>query len=249
MPAGGPSPPTYLAFDLGASSGRAILGALDGDRLRMEEVHRFPTPTTDEEGHLFWDVEALWKELKKGLALGLDASPGLRSLSVDSWAVDYVPLDEAGSPLHRPYRYRDPRTNGVMERAFEVLPADAIYAHTGIQFLPFNTLFQLLADGEEDVHRYLPMADFFNYRFSGKAVVEVSMASTTQLMAVGTGSGRSLGHRPGYLQPRYRQCGGRGPGHRRGLLGLHQLRHLVPPGNRAAPAPPHPRGQGGGLHA
>jgi len=205
MPTGDQALPTYLAFDLGASSGRAILGTLDGDRMRTEEVHRFPTPTVDEGGHLFWGVEALWEELKKGLTLALEASPGLRSLSVDSWAVDYVPLDEAGSPLRRPYRYRDPRTNGVMERAFEILPAEVIYAHTGIQFLPFNTLFQLLAEEEAErdaetggggdrrdgsaagrVHRYLPMADFFNYRFSGKAVVEVSMASTTQLMEVGT---------------------------------------------------------------
>jgi rhamnulokinase len=223
MPAVRQGPSTYLAFDLGASSGRAILGTLDGDRMRMEEIHRFPTPTADEGDHLFWDVEALWGELKEGLARALETSPGLRSLSVDSWAVDYVPLDEAGSPLRLPCRYRDPRTNGVMERAFEILPADAIYAHTGIQFLPFNTLFQLLADEEEAgrisaradggersaggtgrdpgaggvgearagtasalVPRYLTMADFFNYRFSGKAVVEVSMASTTQLMEVGT---------------------------------------------------------------
>lgn len=200
--------PTYLAFDLGASSGRAVLGTLDGDRMRMEEIHRFPTPLTEEGGHLFWEVEELWEELTKGLALALEASPGLRSLSVDSWAVDYVPVDEAGSPLRRPFCYRDPRTNGVMQRAFQTLPADAIYAHTGIQFLPFNTLFQLLADQDEEagkeragnlgarrdgeprilgpVHRYLPIADFFNFRFSGRAVVEVSMASTTQLMEVGT---------------------------------------------------------------
>ena len=196
MPEGDQGPPTYLAFDLGAASGRAILGTLDGDRMGMEEVHRFPTPTADEGGHLFWEVEALWDELEKGLSLALEDSPGLRSVSVDSWGVDYVPVDEGGSPLRRPYRYRDPRTNGVMEKAFETLPAEAIYSHTGIQFLQFNTLFQLLADEAEagrssartdgPAHRYLTMADFFNYRFSGKAVVEVSMASTTQLMDVGT---------------------------------------------------------------
>jgi len=193
MPPGDQAPPTYLAFDLGASSGRAILGTLDGDRMRLDEVHRFPTPKVDDGGHLFWDVEALWEELRKGLTLALEASPGLRSLSVDSWGVDYVPLDEGGSPLRRPYRYRDPRTDGVRERALETLPADALYAYTGIQFLSINTLFQLLADGAEGadeagpaVHRYLPVADFFNYRFSGKAVVEVSMASTTQLMDVRT---------------------------------------------------------------
>jgi rhamnulokinase len=210
MPDGDQGPLTYLAFDLGAASARAILGTLDRGRMEMEEIHRFPTPAVEEGGHFFWDVDALWEELKKGLALAMEASPGLRSLSVDSWGVDYVPLDKAGSPLRRPYRYRDPRTNGVMERAFEILPAEAIYAHTGIQFLQFNTLFQLLADAAErsgersradgavragearggavsgPIHRYLTMADFFNYRFSGKAVVEVSMASTTQLMDVET---------------------------------------------------------------
>jgi len=184
--------PTFLAFDLGASSGRAVLGTLDGDRMRMDVVHRFETPMAEEGEHLFWDIDGLWEELTTGFAQAREAAPGLRSVSVDSWAVDYVPLDANGTPLSRPYCYRDARTNGVMERAFATLPADAIYAHTGIQFLPFNTLYQLLADREHDpaamerVHQYLPMADFFNDRFGGRAVVEISMASTTQLMEVRT---------------------------------------------------------------
>lgn len=187
-----PPRPTYLAFDLGASNGRAVLGALDGDRMGMEVLHRFPTPTVEDGDHLFWDVEALWEELTTGLAVALRVAPELRSLSVDSWAVDYVPLDAKGVPLRRAYCYRDPRTSGVMERAVETLGADRIYAHTGIQFLPFNTLFQLLADREHaagtrrSVHCHLPIADYLNYRFSGRAVVEVSMASTTQLMDVRT---------------------------------------------------------------
>ncbi len=185
-------PPTFLAFDLGASSGRAVLGTLDGDCMQTEVIHRFETPAVEEREHLFWDIEGLWRELEAGFAKAREATPGLRSLSVDSWAVDYVPLDGLGAPLRRPYCYRDARTNGLMERAFETLPAEVIYAHTGIQFLPFNTIYQLLADREHDpaamdrVHRYLPIADFFNYRFCGRAVIEVSMASTTQLMDVRT---------------------------------------------------------------
>jgi rhamnulokinase len=183
---------TYLAFDLGASNGRAVLGTLVGDRMHMDVLHRFATPTVEEGEHLFWDVEGLWQELTTGLALALDAAPELRSLSVDSWAVDYVPLNADGTPLRRPYCYRDPRTSGTMERAFDTLGADRIYALTGIQFLPFNTLFQVLADADEEdetkrhVYRYLPIADYFNYRFGGRAAVEVSMASTTQLMDVRT---------------------------------------------------------------
>lgn len=187
-----PSPPAFLAFDLGASTGRAVVGTLDGGRMRTEVVHRFDTPMVEDAGHLYWDLDTFWTELTTGLDRARAAAPELRSLSVDSWAVDYVPLDADGAPVRRPYRYRDARTEGVMERAFEHMPADVIYAHTGIQFLPFNTLFQLLADREHGdpaaarARRYLPMADYFNHRFGGRAVVEVSMASTTQLMDVET---------------------------------------------------------------
>jgi rhamnulokinase len=181
---------SYLAFDLGASSGRAVRGWLEGGVMRMEEVHRFATPLLEDDGHLYWDVDALWAELQAGLRRALAAAPDLRSLSVDSWGVDYVSLDADGQPVHKPYCYRDPRTEGMMARAFQTLPAGAIYAHTGIQFLPFNTLYQLLADQSHDaealrrVYQHLPIADYFNYQFCGRAVVEVSMASTTQLMDV-----------------------------------------------------------------
>jgi rhamnulokinase len=183
---------SYLAFDLGASSGRAVLGMLDGAVMRMEELHRFTTPIVERDQHLFWDVGALWDELQTGLLKALDAAPDLRSLSVDSWAVDYVPLGDEGEALRLPYCYRDPRTGGVMERAFDTLSAEAIYRHTGIQFLPFNTLYQVLADRADDsgalrrVRTHLLIADYFNYRFSGRLAVEASMASTTQLVDVRT---------------------------------------------------------------
>ena len=179
--------PGYLAFDLGAASGRAVLGTLDCDRMRLDVVHRFRTPVVEAGEHLFWDIDGIWDELMTGLGEARQVAPGLRSLSVDSWAVDYVPLAADGTPVRRPYCYRDPRTTGVMERAFGTLPADAIYAVTGIQFLPFNTLYQLLADRTDAatdgrVRQYLPIADYFNYRFCGRAAVELSMASTTQLL-------------------------------------------------------------------
>ena len=182
--------PTYLAFDLGASTSRAVVGRLAGAALELTEVHRFTTPVLEDGGHLFWDVDAMWTELLAGVEAATAAAPGLKSLSVDSWAVDYVSLDASGDPIGNPYCYRDPRTAGVMERAFNVVPAPEIYAVTGIQFLPFNTLYQLLADQQDGrdpgIALYLPIADYFNYRFSGRRAVEVSMASTTQLMDVRT---------------------------------------------------------------
>ena len=177
----------YLAFDLGASSGRAVIGRLRrGGRMETEEVHRFDTPVIEEE-RLFWGIEALWDELQIGLQKALDAEPDIESLSVDSWACDYVPLGADDRPLRNPYSYRDERTFGWMDRAFEtVSPAD-IFDATGLQFLPFNTLYQLLADrdGEPDVfdatRRRLTIAEYVLWRFGGRPAIERSMASTTQL--------------------------------------------------------------------
>lgn len=184
------SSPSYLAFDLGASSSRGVLGTLEGDVLRLDEVHRFPTPIIDTGDHLFWDLDSIWDELQAGLRKAREVAPDLRALSVDSWGVDYVPLDADGTPLRLPFCYRDPRTSGLMEKAVTILSAEKIYSTTGIQFLPLNTLYQLLADQQHDaaalarVHRHLTIADFFNYRFCGRAVIETSLASTTQLMDV-----------------------------------------------------------------
>ena len=111
--------PTYLAFDLGASSGRAVVGTLVGEgdaaRMEMREVHRFRTPLVEEHGHLRWDHAALWGEVRAGLARALDVAPALRAVSVDSWAVDYVPLGADGKPLRKPYAYRDPRVRGRLD--------------------------------------------------------------------------------------------------------------------------------------
>ena len=183
----------YLAFDLGASSGRAIFGTLDDGRMDLEEVHRFETPLLEEQEQLFWDLDALWRELRLGLALARERAPRLKSLSVDSWAVDYVPLGEDGRPLRNPYAYRDPRTQGRLTQATSVVPVSELYRRTGIQMLEINSLYQLLADLDEEpdvlskTEQRLLIADYFLYRFSGRAVAERTMASTTQLMDVRSG--------------------------------------------------------------
>ena len=190
-------PSSYLAFDLGASTSRAFLGTLRDNILVMNELHRFATPVLEINNHLFWDIDLIWEELQQGFLKALATAPALKSLSVDSWAVDYVSLDASGVPIQNPHCYRDPRTDGVMERAFDTVSKKEIFDITGIQFLPFNTLFQLLTDAErtspdgvldstDGVAFHLPIADYFNFRFSGRPAVEVSMASTTQMMDVQT---------------------------------------------------------------
>jgi rhamnulokinase len=183
-------PTSYLAFDLGASTSRAFLGTLNQAGFEMSELHRFTTPVLEIGDHLYWDIDAMWSEVGAGFEQAEAVAPRLRSLSVDSWAIDYVSLDAAGHTIGNPHCYRDPRTEGVMERAFDVVSAGEIYSVTGIQFLPFNTLYQVLADARDEhadgAALQLPIADYFNYRFSGRRVVEVSMASTTQFMDVNT---------------------------------------------------------------
>ncbi|MEF8795116.1 MAG: rhamnulokinase family protein [Salinivenus sp.] len=183
----------HLAVDLGASSGRALLGTLRDGRVEVTEVHRFETPMIEDGDRLYWDLAALEAEVEEGVREGLDAAPALRSVSVDSWAVDYVPLDAEGQPLRNPRCYRDPRTQDVMEDVLDPETREAIYATTGIQFLPINTLYQVLSDQRaepslvEQTALRLPIADYLQYRLSGEAVVERSMASTTQLLDVRTG--------------------------------------------------------------
>lgn len=186
------APPQFLAFDLGASHGRALLGTLDGDDLDVEEVHRFETPLLEEGERLFWDLEVLEQKVDAGLRAGLDTASNLRSLSVDAWGVDFVPLDAEGTPLRNPRAYRDPRTQSVMDETLEQGSREEIYARTGTQFMPINTLYQVRADREMEPElvaqtaQRLFIADYLQYRYSGRAVAELSIASTAQLMDVRT---------------------------------------------------------------
>jgi rhamnulokinase len=184
----------YLAIDLGASSGRVVLGSLDGDVMHLEELHRFTTPLLERNRHLYWDVETMWAEIQFGVAKSFDTGVALRSISVDSWAVDYVPLDLHGAALRRPYSYRDPRTAGRMETAIQLAGgAEALYERTGIQFLELNTLPQVIADIRDepglvwDTATRLLIAEYFLYRLSGVKVAEATMASTTQLVDARSG--------------------------------------------------------------
>jgi rhamnulokinase len=184
----------YLAVDLGASSGRVVLGTLEADVMRLEELHRFPTPLVERNRHLYWDIESMWAEIQFALAKSFDTGVTIRSVSVDSWAVDYVPLDVHGAALRRPYSYRDTRTAGRMATAIELAGgADALYDRTGIQFLELNTLPQIVADIRDEpgsvweTATRLLIAEYFLYRLSGVKVAEATMASTTQLVDARTG--------------------------------------------------------------
>jgi rhamnulokinase len=186
---------SYLAIDLGASSGRAVIGTLDGSAMRMHEIHRFPTPMIERATHLYWDIEAMWREIEFAVAKAFEIGRPLRSISVDSWAVDYVPLDANGAALRNPYSYRDPRTAGRLEVAVNLAGGSAaLYDRTGIQFLPFNTICQIVADIADEPEvvsktaTRLLIAEYFLYRLSGRRAAEATNASTTQLVDARTGA-------------------------------------------------------------
>jgi rhamnulokinase len=184
---------SYLGFDLGASSGRAVLGELADGRLSMREVHRFRTPVVEADGHLFWDLSALWREITIGVAIAYTDARGLRSVSVDSWGVDYVSLDANDRTLGESYCYRDPRTRGLLPTVFARVPAAELYARTGIQMMEINTVVQVVAEVEQEpdlanrTHRRLLIADYLHYRMTGRAVAERTLASTSQLVNIDTG--------------------------------------------------------------
>ncbi|MGQ0635930.1 MAG: rhamnulokinase [Planctomycetaceae bacterium] len=179
----------YLAVDLGAESGRVIAGLFDGARVRLDEVHRFPNGGVHVAQSLHWDVLRLWSDIQTGLAKGAQTyGTAARSVGVDTWGIDYVLLSRNGQLLGQPYHYRDPRTAGVMERAFSRVPRKDIFAATGLQFMPMNTLYQLIAARDanprllELAERILLMPDFFHWLLCGSQVVEFTNATTSQCL-------------------------------------------------------------------
>lgn len=177
----------YIACDLGAESGRVVLGSLENGKLAMEVVHRFTNAPVNVDGSLRWDVLRIFDELKTGLRKVAARGVRVDSLSCDSWGVDYVWLRGNEPFLTAPYHYRDARTDGGFERAFAVVSREEIFKETGIQFMTLNTLYQLHADAQqrpwvfESADRFLTIGDYFNYLFSGIPKIEASLASTTQL--------------------------------------------------------------------
>jgi len=179
-------PTTYLAFDFGAESGRAVLGHLQGGVLTTEELHRFPNEPVEYGGALHWDVPRLWFEVRRALARVEGRE--LAGIGVDAWGVDYALLGERGELLQNPHHYRDRRTEGVMEQVFRKVPKEEIYSATGIQFMPINTLYQLYAAQLQTpsivaaATQLVTIPDLFNYWLTGNAVCEFTNASTTQLV-------------------------------------------------------------------
>src|SRR5215212_5224926 len=181
---------SYLAVDLGAESGRVVLGRFDGGRVSLEEVHRFPNPAVGLHDGLHWDALRILTEVEEGLARAAREEE-IEGVGVDSWGVDFGLLDGGGALVSNPYHHRDGRTEGMMEEAFGLMPREEIYRTTGIQFLPINTLNQLLAmRGSpllEAAEAMLLIPDLINYWLTGEIACEYTNASTTQLLDLKTG--------------------------------------------------------------
>jgi len=177
----------YLAIDLGAESGRAMLGQFDGAQLKLSEVHRFPNVPVRLPDGLYWDVLRLWDEIKAAIGLTVrQHGKQLAGIGIDTWGVDFGLLDRQGALVSNPYHYRDNRTDGMMDEAFRRMPREQIFELTGIQFMQLNTLYQLLAlvvnrsPSLDIAETFLTMPDLFNYWLSGQKVCEFSIATTTQ---------------------------------------------------------------------
>lgn len=184
----------YLALDLGAESGRGLLGRFDGGRLSLEEVHRFPNGPVRMLDSLHWDVPRLFEEMKTALGKAAAGHPGLDGVGVDTWGVDFGLVGRGETLLGNPVHYRDRRTDGMMEAAFGLVPRERIYEITGLQFMPINTAYQLLgmkAAGSpllEVAETLLMMPDLFGWLLTGRQAGERTDASTTQLLDPRDGS-------------------------------------------------------------
>lgn len=180
----------YVAVDLGAESGRVIAGLYDGQRVRLEPVHRFPNGAVPLAGSLRWDVLRLWAEIQDGLAKAATSfGEWIASIGVDTWGVDFVLLSKTGEILGQPSMYRDPRTQGMLAAALGQVSRKEIFSATGLQFMEINTLYQLLAMSRSNrelldlADKFLMMPDFFHWCLSGSRVVEFTNATTTQFFS------------------------------------------------------------------
>ena len=182
-----------LAFDFGASSGRAIIGQFDGGKITLEEVHRFSNDSVSVGGTVYWDVLRLFHEIKQGIIKARMAG-GFDSIGIDTWGVDFGLIDSEGRLMENPIHYRDTRTAGLVEESFKTMPKEKLYGITGIQFMELNTLFQLISLKKyrpwmlERADKMLFMPDLFAYMLTGKMCAEYSIASTSQLIDLKTNS-------------------------------------------------------------
>jgi rhamnulokinase len=177
----------YLAVDLGASSGRTIVGTLEDGKLSLKEMNRFWNGPTEVRGTLYWDFVHLFRNIQEGIALAKkEFGAGLVSMGVDTWGVDFGLFNTDGGLMGNPVNYRDARTNGMMEKVFERVPKKDVFAQSGIQFMGINTLYHMMALAESDSVQYkaagkmLFSPDLLNYWLTGNMVAERSIASTSQ---------------------------------------------------------------------
>ena len=178
----------YLALDLGAGSGRAIIGRFKNNRIEMEEIHRFPNRQVRLGDTLYWDFPALFAEVKQGIAKAIQKGYVLKGIGVDTWGVDFGLLDENGRLLSNPVCYRDERTNGILPEAFKKLAKEDFFEKTGNQFMEINSVFQLFSMVQQNdpqlkaAKKLLFIPDLINYFLTGEARNEYTIASTSQLI-------------------------------------------------------------------
>lgn len=174
-----------LAIDLGASSGRGIIGSFDGDKLSINENHRFPNEPVNTNGNFSWDILRIFHEIKASISKCiLSEDKDIKSIGIDTWGVDYGYIDKNGALMANPYHYRDMRTDNIQPYAFKTVPFEKIYGITGIQTMNFNTIYQLVADMRdrpyivENAERLLFTPDLLNYFLTGEKLTEYTIAST-----------------------------------------------------------------------
>lgn len=175
----------HIAVDIGASSGRLVLGRLLDGSLSLEEIHRFSNGFTERDGSCFWDIDYLFDQIMIGLHKAKAGGIAECTLGIDTWAVDYVLLDRDGNRIQEVYAYRDRRTDHVMEEVAKLISPDTVYAKTGIQQLTFNTLYQLYTHDKQELaaaDQILMVPDYLYYRLCGRKINESTNASTTQLL-------------------------------------------------------------------
>ncbi len=177
---------SFLSIDLGAESGRAIVGCIN-ERLTLNEIHRFSNGPVRVGNHMYWDVLRLWREIQNALRIADGNCAGsLAGIGLDTWGVDFGLLDASDHLIGNPYHYRDARTNGMVEAACQILSREEIYSQTGIQFMQLNTLFQLFAMRQgndpalQSARTLLTMPDLFNFWLTGSKVSEFTISTTTQ---------------------------------------------------------------------
>ena len=179
----------FFAVDLGATSGRTIIGSLSDGKIVLEELTRFGNNLIETGGHVYWDIYALYSEIINGLKIVAKRGIDIVSIGIDTWGCDFLCVGRDGAILRNPLAYRDPHTVGVMERYFdEAVDKQTVYSKTGIQFMNFNSLFQLYAmhkagnSALENAEKILFIPDALSYMLTGKAICEYTVASTSQLL-------------------------------------------------------------------